>query len=324
MKNLLSIFGAVAIISGINGCQNINSISKIENKEKMENNTELTQQANGFINGVLTPQLNTPIVSIPDEYSLEYENVHFMTTDSVKISTWLIKGGTDKIIVQAHPVTANRSGMGSGDGKVEQLKTAKAFVDAGYSVLMFDVRNHGQSENGPVKYAVGSEDDAPDFIAALSFLSSHPIYKSSLVGIHAQCFGVNATVAAFGIDGGLRNFENLKSISLTQPASWGLLMRPQAGDAFVDEVNRILVSDGAKDLDGTPLKDAPQINVPTLVVQNQNDPSGTLPFVDEFFNAITTKKEKWMIDGAADRSYAYYHETIHPEKLVEWFNQTVK
>lgn len=287
---------------------------KSQETPKMEN-TELQQQATGFVEGMLKPKQNTPIVSIPKDYGLDFEDVTFKTPDGVTLSAWLVKGGNDKVIVQAHPVTTNRSGM----GKTEQLKTAKAFVDAGFSVLMFDARNHGQSEKGSIEYAVGSPDDAPDFVGAVDYIASRPEYKNANVGIHAQCFGVNATTHAFGLKDGLQSRKNLKAISLTQPASWGMLMRPSAGDAFVDEVNKQLIAKGAKDLDATPLADASKINVPTLVVQNANDPSGTLPFVEKFYNAIPTTKEKWMIDGEKDRSFAYYYETTNPERLVTWF-----
>lgn len=315
MKNGIAFLIVVLAFTACNQQHKIEDKSHSNVNNKMVN-TELINQATGFVEGMLKPKQNTPIVSTPKDFGLNFEDVTFTTPDGVTLSAWLLNGSNDKVIIQAHPVTTNRSGM----GETEQLKTAKAFVEAGYSVLMFDARNHGKSEKGKVEYAVGSPDDAPDFVGAVDFITSRPEYKNANIGIHAQCFGVNATTHAFGLEDGLQSRENLKAISLTQPASWGMLMRPQAGDAFVDEVNKQLIAKGAKDLDATPLEDASKINVPTLVVQNSNDPSGTLPFVEKFYNAIPTTKEKWMFDGKADRSFAYYHETTNPERLVEWFN----
>lgn len=327
MKNKYIV--TIALLSLAVSCSDSTQVEedKITRNKQEENmgNEELLEQATGFVDNVLGSKLNNPIVSTPEDYGLRYENVSFTTQDGVELSAWLLKGSTDRVIIQAHPVTTNLSGVElEGSYRTEQLKTANAFVNAGYSVLMFDARNHGKSKEGPVPYAVGSKDDAPDFIAAVDFILGRPEFENSNIGIHAQCFGVNAATHAFGLEDGLRSRENLKAISLTQPASWGMLMRTNAGDAFVDAVNEVLVERGATDLDATPLSDASKINVPTLVVQNQNDPSGTLEFVDSFYNAISTTKEKWMIEGDADRSYAYYHLTTNPERLVEWFDSQLK
>lgn len=319
MEKRVLIFSTLALM--FTSCIRQHNEPTLEVKgEKIMRNTELTLKAKGFIEGMLKPKQNTPIISSPKDFDVDFEEVMFKTQDNVMLSAWLLKGKTTNLIIQAHPVTTNRSGY----GQTEQLKTAKAFVDAGFSVLMFDARNHGKSEQGDVPYAIGSIDDAPDFVAAVDYISSYPGFKNANIGIHAQCFGVNATTHAFGLKDGLQSRKNLKAISLTQPASWGMLMRPSAGDAFVDEVNKQLEAKGVKDLDATPLIDASKINVPTLVVQNINDPSGTLPFVKQFYNTIATEKELWMIDGEKDRSFAYYYETTNPENLVAWFSKTLR
>lgn len=323
-RNIISAIALSAFALTSTACSQMPKEESVSNKtaeEKAVANTDVQKQATGFLEGVLKTKQNTPIISSPKDFGLDYEEVFFKTPDGVTLSGWLIKGGNDKVIIQSHTVTSNRSGTARpGSYKVEFSKTAKAFVDAGYSVLMFDARNHGQSERGKVEYAVGSPDDAPDYVGAVDYIASHPEYKNAKIGIHAQCFGVNATTHAFALENGLQSRKNLKAISLTQPASWGMLLRPRLGDAVIDEVNSQLIAKGAKDLDATPLEDASKINVPTLVIQNSNDPSGTLPFVEDFYNTIPATKEKWMIDGEKDRSYSYYHLSTNPEKLVNWFN----
>lgn len=289
------------------------------------NEVSFTDQANGFIEAYLTPKLSTPIIGTPEDYGMEYEEVSFETQDGVEISGWLIKGGRDKVIIQAHTVTSNRSGSDSSNGgpKIEFLKTAKGFFDAGYSVLTFDARNHGQSEIGPQPYIIGTIDDAPDFVAAVDYLANRPEYSSARVGIHAICFGSNATASAFGLKDGLQSRSNLKAISLTQPASWGMLLRnnPNVPEALVNEINVQLAARDATDLDQHPLKYAGMITVPAMIVQNRNDPHFSKSFIEEFYNNIPSEKVMLWIDGEEDRSYAYYHETIKPEKLIEWFDR---
>lgn len=295
----------------------------------LENNrVKLTNQANEFIDTFLTPKLGTPYVSLPSDYGMDYEEVEFTAKDGITLSGWLIKGKEDKVIIQAHPVTANRSGSdGSlGGPRLDFIKTAKAFVESGYSVLAFDARNHGYSQTGHQPFILGTIDDAPDFVAAVDYLSKHKIYKSAKVGIHSVCFGSNATILAFSLQDGLRSRPNLKAISLTQPASWGMLLRnnPDVSSIFVDEINTQLMKRGAKSLDFLPFGYAPNINVPTQVVQNSNDPLFSRDVIEQFYVSLNIqnddKKLVW-IDGDADRSHLYLYETERPSILVKWFDE---
>ena len=38
----------------------------------------------------------------PDQYNLDYEDVTFTTKDGISLSAWLVKGGSDKVIIQSH------------------------------------------------------------------------------------------------------------------------------------------------------------------------------------------------------------------------------
>ena len=38
----------------------------------------------------------------PSDYNMEFENVTFKTADNVTISGWLVKGKTDKVVIQSH------------------------------------------------------------------------------------------------------------------------------------------------------------------------------------------------------------------------------
>ena len=43
-----------------------------------------------------------PLFDNPREYGLEYEDITFKTADGLTLSGWLVKGGTDMIIIQSH------------------------------------------------------------------------------------------------------------------------------------------------------------------------------------------------------------------------------
>lgn len=278
---------------------------------------ELQEKAAGMIDMMLAAKLDSPIGSTPANLGIPFEEVSFPTDDGIMLKGWLLRGGTNKVAIQSHFVTANRSGTPEGVGL---SKTAKAFHDDGYTVLMFDARNHGQSDLGPVPYALGTQQDSPDFVAAVDFVTGLSGYENASIGVTGMCFGASALPGAFALENGLSCRENVKAITIIQPGTWGMLMRGALGDETVDEINRQLDDKGSDGMDVDSLPHASAINVPTMLMHNQNDPMGDLDYTRRYFDEIQTQKNLHWIDGPADRAYAYTHITQHPEILINWFN----
>ena len=97
----------------------------------------------------------SPVFDDPKNYGLDYENITFKAKDDVELSGWLIKGKSDKVVIQSHfGVQCSRSGytpegkglMKGWPGDVRFLRQAKYLNEAGYTVLMYDFRNHGNSD----------------------------------------------------------------------------------------------------------------------------------------------------------------------------------
>ena len=44
----------------------------------------------------------SPLFDNPKNYGLEYEDVTFDASDGFRLSGWLIKGDTDKVVIQSH------------------------------------------------------------------------------------------------------------------------------------------------------------------------------------------------------------------------------
>lgn len=84
----------------------------------------------------------SPVFEAPEKYGLEFEEVNFSTADNVNLSGWLLKGGSDKVIIQSHfGVQCSRCGYTqAGKGLMKNafwtsdihfLKHAKALVNTG-------------------------------------------------------------------------------------------------------------------------------------------------------------------------------------------------
>lgn len=287
------------------------------------------------ISDLLIKPGKSPVFDDPKEYGLDYEDVTFKTSDGVNISGWLIKGGTDKVIIQSHfGVQCSRSGF-SIDGKgwlekslwskdIKFLKQAKYLVDAGYSVLMYDMRNHGNSEKKG--WITWGKEERKDIVAAVEFINENDKYKNASIGLLSICMGQAISVFAFGLEAKMKEFKNIKAMISVQPLTY---------DCFVPRMGlpMFLVNAGTKyniqkrgtDLTGESfLPYVKDITVPTLVIQNKNDPMTDLDMVRRYYDDITTQKEMLWLDLEKKRAAAYDWLGKNPEPILKWFDRWVK
>jgi len=91
-----------------------------------------------FVAGALNPVREYS--TTPADYGLNYEEVTFKTSDNLKLYGWLFKPSQDnfKIIIMSH----------DGDGNMANfIELASYFVSLGYSVLTYDYRGYGKSQD---------------------------------------------------------------------------------------------------------------------------------------------------------------------------------
>jgi alpha-beta hydrolase superfamily lysophospholipase len=257
--------------------------------------------------------------------------VTFEAGDGVILSGWLVKGGTDKIIIQSHfGIQCSRSGYTPrGKGMIKgwkedivYLRHVKHLADAGYSVLMFDLRNHGRSEEGTCEWVTGGVEEYKNIIAAVAFISRHPDYKDASIGLLSICMGANSTTYAYGIEGGLQEYLNIKALLAIQPLGYtDLLQALRVPNFIINRANRLNLRRGGKDFNSSCLQQVKAITVPTLLMQNRNDPWAKMESVEQFYQELTVEKEMFWIDGPKKRFAAYNYFSHQPEKMIEFFNK---
>ena len=178
---------------------------------------------------------------------MEFENVTFKTADNVTISGWLVKGKTDKAVIQSHfGVQCSRSGY-TVEGKnfmskslwstdIPFLKQAKHLNDKGYSVLMYDIRNHGESEQ--TGWITWGKEERKDIVAAIKFINEHPNYQEADIHLLSICMGHISTFA-FGLEEEMKSFKNLRSMVFVQPLTYDCFMKSMGLPQFmINAVNK--------------------------------------------------------------------------------------
>ncbi|GAA6165645.1 hypothetical protein NBRC116590_33490 [Pelagimonas sp. KU-00592-HH] len=286
-----------------------------------------------MISNMMVKPGQSPLFDTPEAHGLAYENVVFKAEDGTTLRGWLINGGEDRVIVQTHfGVQCNRGGWTpKGHGPISPwkrdiqfLRQAKYLVEQGYSVLMYDMRGHGESDLGPIPWVSWGPEEAKDVLAAVDFVTER--FPEASIGLLSICMGAASTTYAYGRENGLATRLNVKAMVAVQPLLYTCFMEALGMPKFMVRAGE-RVSEKRLGFDMSQpnfVKDAPKVTVPTLVVQNQNDPWTQMGMVEDYYKALTVEKELKLLDIEKSRFAAYDYVGSHPQDLLGWFDKYMR
>jgi dipeptidyl aminopeptidase/acylaminoacyl peptidase len=141
----------------------------------------------------LTAARRLSIQDDPAGYGLKYENVSFpAAVDGVNLRGWYVKGKAKKgCVIVTHGGEYHRA-----DPNIGLLQIAKGLADDGYDVLMFDLRGHGESDNGRMS---GGYYEKRDLQGAISYVRERGI-PSQRIGLLGFSLGAAASLLAAAED----------------------------------------------------------------------------------------------------------------------------
>ncbi|PWH17117.1 MAG: alpha/beta hydrolase [Anaerolineae bacterium] len=107
--------------------------------------------------GLVHPQ-RVPIDRTPSALGLPYEEVLLQTWDGLSLRGWYILPRNGVVVIGVHGMAGNRAQL---------LEEAEFLYANGYGILLFDVRNHGESEGEVTTLGL---QEVRDVAAAVSFV----------------------------------------------------------------------------------------------------------------------------------------------------------
>ncbi len=113
--------------------------------------------------------------------------VQFLSSDGLELSAWFIPVESKKpspTLIFVHGLGSNREGL---------LDQAKLLYDHGYSALLLDLRNHGQSEG---EITTLGYQEVLDVEGAVEFLLEQPEVDSDRIGLIGQSLGGGVVIRA--------------------------------------------------------------------------------------------------------------------------------
>lgn len=276
--------------------------------------------------------IRVPILRNPEEYGMYFEEISFPSYDGVHLKGWFIPSkGSNKLIICNHPMMFNRYGFPGhlekfstiSDFEVNFLPEYKALHDAGYNVICYDQRNHGESDEGDGHVCGAGRHEWKDSVGVKRWVDGHPEFSEMTVGLMSRCMGANAQYEA--IARYPRLFENVKCMINPQPCTVSCLMgafNKAAGiskyaDLLEDEKRKL---GGLASAESGPHPFAAAVRIPTMISQVRADAWTTPDDVQRTYDLLgAAEKELLWIEGTTRRFDGYNHFSKHPERMLEWY-----
>jgi len=294
-----------------------------------------TQMLTMLAQGLSLPP-RTPIVRTPKDYDMEFEEVSFKTADGVIIKAWFIPANSENVIISNHFSPANRYGFAghlegldfAGGFEVNFLPRYKALHDAGYSILAYDLRSHGESGDGEGKISGVGYYEWQEVIASVEYVKRRN--ASAQIGLSSMCMGANATLNA--IDHQADTFKDIKCMLCIAPLKGQTTIERQAEQMGIEAGAALEAFEPIyKGITGLTVDDHniipkfKNLNIPTFFFQVRDDSNSRWTDVQEMYDLtpVADKKIEYL-EGTSLRFKGYSYFSENPEKMVEWFDAHMK
>ena len=287
--------------------------------------------------------LRSVLHKTPDDYGMTaWKDIYFSSDDGIPLEGWYIpaKGGeSERLIIFNHALPMCRAGFPGHLGEpwsnydaveIDFVIQYKHLTDAGYNVLTYDIRNHGNSAAANGGLSGIGQWEWRDCVGVKKYVDAHPTLGKLMVGLYSQCMGGNSQYEAIARQPEL--FENVKCMCspmvVSMAAIYSAMSEIQGVSQYQELIDLELLKMGAfLAHEMTPHKAAPRVKTPVLMVQVLKDEWTRNPEdAQKTFDLLGSKeKELFWIEGTTKRfkdGYNYFGK--HPEKVLAFFDKHMK
>ncbi len=240
---------------------------------------------------------------------LDCRDVQLKTADGLDIAGWYVPGTRGQAVVLVHGIHANRAYL---------LPQARILSQAGYHVLLIDLRGHGYSAGRLLTYGYL---EALDVQAAVDYLLARPGVEQ--VGAIGHSLGGAAVVRAAAEDARIEALvvqSSYSSLRLAVEESFGkfafvpqwpfaplVIAWAEARAGF--QVGQV---DSARDL-------AAMSPRPVLIIHSLDDTLFPPHHAEQMYAAAQKPKDLWLLSGPPHVNPIAGHEEEYAAKMLAFF-----
>lgn len=273
----------------------------------------------GYVAWSLTHPDKKPLAATPDSVGLTYQDIEFSSADGTLLRGWFLPATgsaatNDRLIVLAHGYRGNRL------SDKPSLPTAKALVENGYAVLMFDFRNSGLSDGTLTTVGLLEKDD---LLAAVRYAEGQG-YGSQGIGLLGFSMGAATSllaaadapqVKALAVDS---PFSDLKSYLQENLPHWSHLPEFPFTPVILRAIPLLIGHDTGE---VSPIQAVDRLkDRPILFIHGGNDQAIAKHHSDRVVEALARPKEEiWSVPAAGHVGTYELEPMMYVEKVVSFF-----
>jgi len=287
--------------------------------------------------------LRSVLFKTPDDHGMTgWTDLYIQSDDGTPLEAWYIpaKGGeSNKLVIFNHALPMCRAGFPGHLGEPWSMYDAveidfviqyKHLTDAGYNVLTYDIRNHGNSGAANNGLSGIGQWEWRDCVGVKKFVNNHPKLSKMKVGLYSQCMGGNSQYHAIHRRPEL--FANVACMCspmvVSMEAIYSAFSELYGVSQYQELIDFELLKMGAfVAAEMTPHLWAASVKMPVLMVQVLEDEWTRNPEdAQKTFDLLGSRdKELFWIENTRKRfrdGYNYFGR--HPEKIIAFFDKYLK
>lgn len=230
----------------------------------------------------------------------EAKDVRLPTPDGLELRGWYVPSRNRAAVVLAHGLSQTR---------VDMLPEARVLKEAGYGVLLFDLRAHGESQG---ETSTWGDKERLDVQAALEFVRAQPEVDPERVGALGFSIGSAAVAEVAAKDPEVRAVVLLSPFNTLWLAAAYDFRRfgfvSQTG-ALVPFWRRGIALEEVRTIDAVE-----RIRPRPLFIVMGTEESGQ-PLADELFAKVKDQAQTWRIQGAGHGNFSATEPQEYPRRL---------
>lgn len=261
-----------------------------------------------------------PVNRTPAELGLAYEPVEFESTDGITLRGWFLPAGESAhTIIFMHGYRSNRLQPG-----VPALELARSVIEAGFNVLMFDLRNSGESEGSVTTLGYH---EVKDVYGAVRWLKSEQAARAERLGAIGFSMGAVTAIMAAANEPAIEavvadsGFSDLRSYLEAHmplwtglpdfPFTWAIMtMLPPLIDLDVDAVS--------------PRSVMPRLEQPVLIIHADRDE--TIPASEAEILAAAGRPDRtelWIVPAAGHLAARQANPAAYDARIIQFFRDAL-
>lgn len=261
-----------------------------------------------------------PVDTNPAEVGLAYETVEFASSDGITLRGWFLPAGnSSQTVIFAHGYRSNRL-----QPTVPALELARAMVENSFNVLMFDLRNSGESDGDVTTLGYH---EVKDIYGAVQWLKRERAAHAERIGLIGFSMGAVTAITAAANEPAIEAvvadspFSDLRSyLKANMPIWTGLPDVP-----FTWTIMTILPPLIDLDVDAvSPREVMPGLAQPVLIIHTDRD--DVIPVRESEILAAagrTDRTELWVVPSTKHVGAREVDPAVYDARVVGFFRNAL-